>query len=135
MFNQNKLSKKLPFIIGLFLLINLCSCGFAYEKRIRGKYYIIGVDTEEDLGLSYKLGSGDYVGKAPGQLLQYGNNDTFLVAKTQAYKNSNQAFYIIDMTKDSELALEETFRIGPLTEEEYNRSWKQKLNIQLNDVK
>ena len=135
MFIENTLSKKLLLIIGLFLLINLCTCGFAYEKQITDKYYVIGVDTEGELGLSYKLGSGDYVGKAPGRLLQYGNNATFLVAKTQESKNSNPAFYIIDMAKDSELAQEETFRIGPLTEEEYNRSWNQKLNIQLKVVK
>jgi hypothetical protein len=34
-------------------LMNLYSCGFAYEKQMTGKYYIIGVDTEDDLGLSY----------------------------------------------------------------------------------
>jgi hypothetical protein len=93
------------------------------------------VDTKDDLGLSYKLTSDDYVGKAPGQLLQYGFNDTFLVAKTLKYKNGNPAYYIIDMTKDSELAHEEVFRVGPLTEVEYNQTWKQRLNIQLKDVK
>lgn len=100
-----------------------------------GKYYVIGVDTKEDLSLSYKLSSGDYVGKAPGQLLQFGFNDTFLIARTQENNNSNPSYYIIDMTKDFELAHEEAFRIGPLTEEEYARAWKQRLKIQLRDVK
>lgn len=100
-----------------------------------GKYYIIGVDTKDELGLSYKLISGDYVGKAPGQLFQYGFNDTFLVAKTQEHRNGNPAYYIIDMTKDSELAHEEVFRVGPLTVDQYNQTWRQRLNIQLKDVK
>jgi hypothetical protein len=119
MFNQSKQIKILLSLLGLLLLTNLYSCGFAYEKQVTGKYYIVGVDSKVDLGLSYKLGSGDYVGKAPGQLLQYGFNDTFLVAKTQEYNNDTSYFYIINMTKDSELAHEETFRIGPLTEAEH----------------
>ena len=116
-------------------MINIYSCGFAYEKQIKGKYYIIGVDSQNDLGLSYKLSSGDYVGKAPGILLQYGFNDSFLVAKTQEYKNEKPSYYIIDMTKDYELAHEETFRVGPLLEDEYNQTWKQRLNIQLKGIK
>ena len=99
-----------------------------------GKYYIIGVDTKTDLGLSYKSSSGDYVGKAPGRLLQYGFNDTFLIAKTKEYNGHRASFYIVDMTKDSELAHEEIFRVGPLTEEEYTQTWKQRLNIQLKDL-
>ncbi|MEO5945731.1 MAG: hypothetical protein ABIP79_02865 [Chitinophagaceae bacterium] len=127
--------KKSSFIFGLLFLISFLSCGFAYQKHVTGKYYIIGVDSKDDLGLSYKLSSGDYIGKAPGQLLQYGFNDTFLVAKTQIDKATSPSYYIIDMTKDSELAHEEVFRVGPLTEEEYNRTWKQNLNIQLKNQK
>ncbi|MEO6136164.1 MAG: hypothetical protein ABIP35_13490 [Ginsengibacter sp.] len=103
------------------MLINFSSCGFVYEKQVKDNYYIIGVDTNTDLGLAYKLSSGGYVGKAPGQLLQYGFNDTFFIAKTREYSDSLASYYIIDMTKDSELAHEETFRVGPLTEEEYNQ--------------
>lgn len=135
MFNQSKQTRNFLSLFGIFLLINLYSCGFAYEKQVKGKYYIVGVDSQDELGLSYQLESGSYVGKAPGQLLQYGFNDTFLVAKTKEYKNDSPSFYIIDMTKDSELAHEETFRIGPLSEDEYNNSWKRRLNIQLQDVK
>lgn len=108
--------------------MQLCSCGFAYEKQVIGKYYIVGVDTRDDLHLSYQLSSGDYAGRAPGRLLQYGFNDTFLVAITHGY-------YIIDMTKDSEVAHEENFRIGPLTEEQYQQAWRERLNIPLIDVK
>ncbi|MBD0279638.1 MAG: hypothetical protein ICV81_16990 [Flavisolibacter sp.] len=135
MIDQSKQARKFLSQLGLLLLMNFYSCGFAYEKQVTGKYYIIGVETKEDLILSYALGSGDYIGKAPGKIVQYGFNDTFLVAKTQEYKNGSPSYYIIDMTKDSELAHEEKFRIGPLSEEEYSHTWKQRLNIQLKDVK
>lgn len=110
-------------------MLNFYSCGFAYKEQVIGKYYIIGVDTKTDLALSYEVGSGNYIGKAPGLLLQYGYNDTFLVAKTQEYNDNYPAYYIIDMTKDSEIAHEKDFRIGPLTEEEFNQTWKQRLLV------
>ena len=115
-------------------MINFLSCGFAYEKHVTGKYYVIGVDTKTDLTLSYKLSSGDCVGKAPGQLLQYGFNDTFLVAKTHDRRDNRVLYFIIDMTKDSEIAHEDKFRVGPLTEDRYNTDWKTRLNVQLQDA-
>jgi hypothetical protein len=135
MFNQYKLRRTTIALLGLFSAMNFSSCGFAYEKRITGKYYIIGVDTKTDLSLSYKLSSDNYVGKAPGQLLKYGFNDTFLVAKTKEYNKTLPSYYIIDMTSDAELAREETFRIGPLTEGDYNQTWRQRLGIRLQDVR
>jgi hypothetical protein len=39
------------------------------------------------------------------------------------------------MSKDSELAHEEIFRVGPINEEEYNKTWKQALGIQLKKIK
>jgi hypothetical protein len=135
MFNPSKQHKNFPFIFALLLLMNLYSCDFAYQRHVTGNYYVISVETKDDFGLSYKLSSGDYVGKAPGKLLEYGFNDTFLVAKTQEYKNENPSYYVIDMTKDSELAHEEAFRVGPVSEDEYLRTWKQKFNIQLKEIR
>lgn len=123
--------KKITFIIGHLLLITFLSCDFNNKKHVIGNYFIIENDTKKDFTLSYKLSTGDFIGKAPGQLLQYGLNDTFLVAKTQQYNDNSPLYYIIDMTKDSEFAHEEIFRIGPITEIEYNKSWKQRLNIEL----
>ena len=111
------------------MLFTFASCGFAYEEQITGNYYVISGDTETHLSLSYRLSSGDYIGKAPGILLEYGHNDTFLVAKTQNYKDKYPSYYIIDMSEDSELAHEEIFRVGPINEEEYNKTWKQALGI------
>ena len=134
MLYRNKLARRFLTSFSFFLLINLCSCGYAYEKQLTGKYYIIGVDAKEDLGLRYKLNSGDFISRAPGRLLQQAFNDTFLVVKTQEYNSRIPAYYILDMTKDGEFADEETFRVGPLSEDEFISTWKQKLNLQLEDV-
>jgi hypothetical protein len=135
MYYQVKVPSNYLLFFVFLCVTGLSSCSFVYEKQIKGKYYIIGVDTEDELTLRYKLNSGDYVGRAPGQLLKYCFNDTFLVAKTMEYINSYPCYYIIDMTKDSELAHEEEFRIGPLTEDEFNQTWKRKINIELKNVK
>ena len=134
MISKNKILRALSLGVGLLFTASLVSCGFAYDKKITGKYHIIGVDTKTDLDLSYMLNSGDAVGKAPGRIIQYGFNDTFLVAKTLGYRDSIASYYIINMNKDSEIAHENIFGVGPLTEGEYDRSWKTRLNIRLIDV-
>ena len=135
MLNKTKRAGKGVMLFGLFLLLNLYSCGFAYVQHVTGKYFIVGVDTKEDVGLSYKLASGEYIGKAPGKLLQYGFNDRFLVANTLEPDDSSTSFYVIDMTKDSDFAHEKIFRIGPLSALEYNQNWNNRLKIRLKNVR
>jgi len=123
-------------IIGLILFglgFARCDSGLAHEKHITGKYYIIGL-SDNDLALSYEIGNGNYIGKAPNQLTEYGFNDTFIVAKSKEDNVLYHTYYIIDMTKDSELALEETFRIGPLAEKDFDSLWKQRLNIVMKKI-
>ncbi|MBC3540320.1 hypothetical protein ACFSC6_02830 [Rufibacter sediminis] len=134
MFNQLKPAQTFRRISVLLILTSSYSCRFAYKEHVIGKYFIIGVDTKDDLSLSYKLSNGDFVGKAPGQILQYGYNDTVIVAKTQNNYNGQPSYYIINMVKDSDYAHEEDFQTGPIAEEEFNTKWKQKVNINLVDV-
>lgn len=119
----------------LVLVSVLATCGFAYKERITGRYYIVSVDTEDDLHLSYLLPSGDFIGKAPGKLLMYGYNDSFIVAKTLEVNKTIPAYYVIDRRKDGDYALEEDFRIGPLIERDYMNYWNEKLHISFIEVK
>ena len=105
-----------------------------YEKQITGKYFITGTDTRDDLHLSYKLRSGDYIGRAPGNVLQYGFNDTFLVAKTKNSQNDFASYYLIDMTKDSEYAQEKDFLIGPLSDEDFESHYSSLLQVKFKNV-
>jgi hypothetical protein len=132
------LKRSSKFILKLCLglaLLNFNSCGFAYEEKVTGKYYIIGVDTKEDLGLCYRLGGGNYIGKAPGLPKKYGFNDTFLVVKTKQIDRVDEMYYIINMSKDNAYAHEADFRIGPLSEVEFARTWNSRLNIKFNTIK
>jgi hypothetical protein len=62
-------------------------------------------------------------------LIEYGFNDTFLVAKTLADLNGTAAYYVIDMSKDNEYAKEKDYRVGPLSEAAYNSQWSRRLNL------
>ncbi len=117
----------------LQMILIFSSCRFAHEKHITGRYSIVGID-EKELSISYELSSGDYVGKIPGIPIEYGYNDTFLIAKSQEYNKKNTAYYIIDMRNDSDLAIEETFRIGPISENIFDSVWKQKLKIIMHKI-
>ena len=119
----------------LLISVLYSSCGFAYKKQVIGKYYLIGVDTKDDVSLSYKLSSGDFIGRAPAKVIAYGYKDSFLVAKVLEYKNSYPTYYIINMNRDSEYAHEEVFRVGPLQESEFDKEWKDKLKVSLEAVK
>ena len=136
MLKRDKISITLLLLIGLLqLLITLYSCGFAYKKHIVGKYHLIAVDTRTDISLCYEISSGDCIGRVPARVIEYGYSDSLLVAKAKEYGKASPSFYIIDMRKDSDYAHEEQFRIGPLTESEFDEYWRNKLKIQMNKVK
>jgi len=135
---MKQLSKSSFIIVGLLQVVfSFSSCGFAYQKHIVGRYYIIGVDDATNLSLSYKLNSGDFVGRVPSntRIIECVYNDTFLVAKVQKYDKNHPTFYIINMIRDSELAEERAFRTGPITESDFNTTWKPKFLIQMTKVK
>jgi hypothetical protein len=130
------MQKSFTAIMAILLISMLnSSCSFAYKKHVIGKYYLIGVDTKEDVTLSYKLSSGDFIGRAPAKVIACGYKDSLLVAKSLEHKNSNPTYYIINMNRDGEYAHEEVFRVGPLGESEFNKEWNEKLKVSLEAVK
>ena len=46
-------------VIPLFLLLFAQSCGFVYERHLTGNYYLIAVDTKEDMDVCYHPQSED----------------------------------------------------------------------------
>ena len=126
---------KIKVLIHIFasIAINLAfvSCGdiFRREKLIVAPYYLVESDKYEGMSIGYKLENGDYIGRVPGAVVEYGVTDSFLVAKTQ--QNDSNRYFIINRKNDSELSEKEEFLSGPFTEEEFNDSWRRKLNIRL----
>ena len=92
-------------------------------------YYLVESDKYEGMSIAYKLDNGDYIGRVPGAVVEYGLTDSFLVAKSQ--QNDMLHYFIINRKNDSELSEKEIFLSGPFTEEEFNDLWRRKLNIRL----
>ena len=124
--------KTLCICISLLLVSLLFfSCtGFNRLEHIVGPYYLVEVDSKEDLSISYKTNDRDYVGKIPNIIIEYGYNDSFLIAKTKDYSDRIH-YYVIDRTKDFDIAQEENFRFGPITENEFANKWKERLKVSM----
>jgi hypothetical protein len=67
-------------------------------------------------------------------IIDYGYNDNFIIAKTKDYSNKIH-YYLVNRQQDSDLAYEEDFRIGPISESEFLNSWKDRLNINMKSAK
>ena len=111
------------------------SCqGFNRVEHIVGPYYLIEIDIKEDLSICYDLKNDDYLGKIPQTIIEYGYNDSFLIAKTKNHSDQIN-FYIVDIKKDSALAHEEDFRFGPMSESEFVNKWEDRLKIRMKSTK
>ena len=116
------------------ILFFIYGCGFVVEKKIRGPYYFIAVDTKEDLSIDYRLKSGDYAGRIPSIVNAYYTNDTLIIAEVKKYYNDDKDFsyYFLKTNLDHELAhLEEgEILFGPLNRKKYDstvRAWDLKV--------
>jgi hypothetical protein len=114
------------FLVILFSSTLYCGDIFQYRKKIKGNYYLVEGESKRDITICFKTDYGDYIGRIPSRILEYGTYDSFLVAKTEDY-NNRESYYIINMGKDFDIAREKTFRIGPMSENEYNQQWQHKL--------
>ena len=113
---MNKNNIHIIFLFFFLVFLNSCS-SFSYEKKITGKYFLIGVDAQDYLNISRKLSNGDYIGRVPANVLEYKIIDSFIVAKSE--EKGAFRYYIVNMQKDSDYAQESDFLIGPLNYKEF----------------
>lgn len=121
--------KNIRLIICILVTSTIFSCGdlFSFEKKIVDKYYLMETDSKEDLAIYYKTSDGDYVGRIPAKVLEYGFNDSVIVAKCK--KNNSINYYIVHRNQDSNYADQKDFLTGPLSEKEFNEEWHQRLKM------
>ena len=115
------------FILLSIVLFLRCS-DFAYEQKIVGNYYLIGVDTKTDISISLKLKSGDFIGRIE-RVKQYTVvNDSLIFARSLDTANKS-VYYILNMNKDFDVAKIENIIIGPIDSETFNNYWAKKFKI------
>ena len=81
-------------IIIAFYLLSLTllqSCGFVYEQHLTGNYYLIAVDSKEDMDVCYHQQKDDalYTGITGSSVYEIGHDDNFILVKAyRALKDS-----------------------------------------------
>ena len=111
-----------PIIIVVFL--TSCILDFVYEKRIIKNYYLIAVDSMDQLEISLKLKNGDYIGRIPEKVQQYAvMSDTLIFART------TNGYYILNTTNDHDFAEVKDVVIGPVDQATFNRDWLNKHTV------
>ena len=106
-------------IISLLLLLLplMQGCGFVYERHLTGNYYLIAVDTKEDMDVCYHQREDDdapYVGITGASVYAVGYDDDFIVVKAyralrdsmgsslQRYDRNATEYYIIPVNNTQE---------------------------------
>lgn len=97
----------LPFIQG---------CGFAYQRHLTGNYYLIAVDTKDDMDVCYRPQKEDapYAGITGAGVYAAGYDDEFILVKAhralkdstgislQRYDRNTTEYYIIPVNNAQE---------------------------------
>lgn len=101
----------------LLLLPLLQSCGFVYERHLTGNYYLIAVDTKEDMDVCYHLQEDDdapYTGITGASVYAIGYDNDFILVKAyrilkdsmgislQRYDKNTTEYYIIPVNNSQE---------------------------------
>jgi hypothetical protein len=104
------------------------------EEHLTGNYYLIAMDYSDDnLNISYKLGTDSYVGVVPSTLFAVGYDDEYIIAKRHpryglygdgSINKKVTHYYIVPLKYKVHNSPDEN-RIGPLSEEEFQAKRKE----------
>ena len=123
----------------LFFLPIMQGCGFVYEQHLTGNYYLIAVDTKDDMDVCYHQQSDDvlYTGITGASVHAVGDDDNFILVKAyralkdsmgislQRYDKNTTEYYIIPVNNKQEAweAQENTF--GPFNKGDFETKRKE----------
>jgi len=113
-----------PINLVLFSLIIALSTAcqdLVVEKKITGRYYVIGVDTSDNLRLSYEVNSGNYIGITGSNIQSIGFNKEYIITSSGIENEKNAVFNIIPLEKEINQYWVDTLTIGPLNKTEFDR--------------
>lgn len=118
----------MKIVISLFFLLLplMQSCGFVYKQHLTGNYYLIAVDTKDDMDVCYHRQTDDalYIGITGASVYVVGYDDDFILVKAyralrdsmdislQRYDKNTTEYYIIPVNNTQEAweAQENKFR-------------------------
>ncbi|MDB8994748.1 DUF3997 domain-containing protein [Parabacteroides distasonis] len=108
----------MKIVISLFFLLLplMQSCGFVYKQHLTGNYYLIAVDTKDDMDVCYHRQTDDalYIGITGASVYAVGYDDDFILVKAyralrdsmgislQRYDKNTTEYYIIPVNNTQE---------------------------------
>lgn len=108
----------MKIVISLFFLLLplMQSCGFVYKQHLTGNYYLIAVDTKDDMNVCYHRQTDDalYIGITGASVYAVGYDDDFILVKAyralrdsmgislQRYDKNTTEYYIIPVNNTQE---------------------------------
>lgn len=131
-----KMKYKIIYLFSFSLLFFTPACGDVFSKKtqIVGSYYLADGEAQGNYAIYYLSTNGSLIQKIPPKVIEYGYFDSLLVSKIFD-KKSMEMYYIINMTKDYDVAKEELFRFGPLDSISFNQFFNGKDKIKWLKVK
>ncbi|MFK7049804.1 hypothetical protein FLACOL_00457 [Flavobacterium columnare] len=117
-------------ILITLVLINLFfSCNDIENNKIIGRYYLVAVDTKDNMTIGYEIDeNGNTVDVVGETIFSIGNNDKYIIAKQHPSRNKNIVnYFIIPIYKDFTYSPEKGL-IGPLSLNQFEAKRKE-LNI------
>ena len=117
----------------LFMLLCAQSCGFVYEWHLTGNYYLIAVDTKEDMDVCYHPQRADapYAGITGASVYAVGYDDEFILVKgyralkdsmgrsLQRYDKRDTEYYIIPVDNTQEVWEAQENKFGAFSRQEF----------------
>jgi hypothetical protein len=95
------------------------------NEHIIDNYYLLAIDSESDISISYKLNNGDYIGVVNGGIYAFGYNDDYIILKQHPLNKvgdlikETTLYYIIPIDKNISQYKVDQNKIGPLHEDEF----------------
>ena len=115
---------RIIFSAGAIFLFFVFACGDIFSKKthIVGPYYLTDGETQGNFSIYFLTSNGNLIQKVPARVKEYGYFDSILVAKV-VEKNDKELYYIINMSKDYDVAKEHLFRLGPIDSASFKQSF------------
>ncbi len=111
----------------LFLATLLFSCNGLKNEHITERYYLVAVDSREDMSLGYSVNNNNssFVDVVGETVFAVGYNDKYIILKQHPANNRNTTkYYIVPIYKSFNYSPENGV-IGALTIEQFNEKRKE----------
>jgi hypothetical protein len=87
--------KRIKCLSAIISLIMMDCGGFVHQERLVGNYYLIAIDSEGDMRISYRIGESSFLGAIRATVFAVGYDSNFIIVK----QHPSASFGKIDRTK------------------------------------